>query len=112
MMGGMSRSPRDARVAGFLAAEALSAIGSWASLIAIWGYAAFEFDADVGDISLFGIAFALPGIVLGPFAGSVIVIALATRSPARTSNTRMASLACPGLGSSLRAVYRAVTLCA
>ena len=72
MMGGMSRSPRDARVAGFLAAEALSAIGSWASLIAIWGYAAFEFDADVGDISLFGIAFALPGIVLGPFAGSVI----------------------------------------
>ncbi len=68
----MSGSPRDPRIAGFLATEALSAIGSWASLIAIWGYAAFEFDADVGDISMFGIAFSLPGFVLGPVAGAVI----------------------------------------
>lgn len=68
----MSGTPRNPRIAGFLVTEALSAIGSWASLIAIWGYAAFEFDASATDISLFGIAFGLPGIVLGPVAGIVI----------------------------------------
>ncbi len=30
----------------FLAGEAFSAIGSWASLVAIWGYAAYAFDAE------------------------------------------------------------------
>ncbi len=65
-------SPRHPRVAIFLAAEALSAVGSWATLIAIWGYAAFEFDASSTDISLFGLAFGLPGIVLSPIAGQAV----------------------------------------
>ena len=65
-------TPASPRVAGFLAAEAVSAIGSWATLVAIWGYAAFEYDATAAEVSLFGIAFAVPGVLLGPLAGAVI----------------------------------------
>lgn len=64
--------PPSRRVAAFLGAEALSAIGSWATIVAIWGYAAYEYDASAGDVSLFGIAFALPGALLGPVTGTVI----------------------------------------
>ncbi len=66
-----SASPT-ARIALFLGAEALSAIGSWATIVAIWGYAAYEYDATAADVSLFGIAFALPGVLLGPVTGAVI----------------------------------------
>jgi MFS family permease len=59
-------------VAGFLLAEALSAIGSWATIVAVWGYAAYEYDATAGDVSFFGLAFTLPGILLGPLSGAVI----------------------------------------
>jgi hypothetical protein len=52
-------------VAAFLVGEALSAIGSWATIIAVWVYAAYQYDASAGDVALFGLAFVLPGIVLG-----------------------------------------------
>ena len=65
-------SPRNPRIAGFLAAEALSAIGSWATIVVIWGYAAYEYDATAADVSLFGIAFALPAVLLSPVAGTVV----------------------------------------
>jgi predicted MFS family arabinose efflux permease len=67
-----SGTPFSPRIATFLGAEALSAIGSWATIIAVWGYAAYEYDASAGDVSLFGIAFALPGVILGPVVGTVI----------------------------------------
>lgn len=60
------------RAAAFLGAEALSAIGSWATIIAIWGYAAYEFDATAADVALFGIAFALPGVLIAPLSGAII----------------------------------------
>ena len=63
---------RQPRIAVFLTAEALSAVGAWATLIAIWGYAAFEFDASATDVSIFGLAFGLPGILLGPLAGAAV----------------------------------------
>lgn len=56
----------------FLAGEAISEIGSWASLVAIWGYAAFAFDADPTDIGLIGLAWLFPPVILGPFAGTAI----------------------------------------
>lgn len=65
-------SPFSRRVAGFLVAEALSAIGSWATVVAIWGYAAFEFGASPTEVSLFGLAFSLPSVVLAPVAGWLI----------------------------------------
>ena len=68
----MTRSPWTPRVAGFLAAEALSAVGSFATMVVVWGYAAYEFDASPGELSLYGLAFAVPGVVLGPVAGSVV----------------------------------------
>ena len=68
----MSGSLRDGRVRVFLVAEAISAIGTWATFIAIWGYAAFEFGATAGDVTLFGVALTLPGVLLGPFVGTVI----------------------------------------
>jgi DHA3 family macrolide efflux protein-like MFS transporter len=68
----VSGSPASPRVAGFLVAEAVSAIGSWATVVAIWGYAAYEYDATAAEVSLFGIAFSVPGVLLGPLAGAVI----------------------------------------
>lgn len=68
-MHGSLQSPR---VRLFLVAEAISAIGTWATFIAIWGYAAFEFGATAGDVTLFGVALTLPGVLLGPFVGTVI----------------------------------------
>lgn len=65
-------SPRQPRIVAFLAAETLSAVGSWATLIAIWGYAAFEFDASASEVSIFGLAFGLPGMLLGPVAGAAV----------------------------------------
>ncbi len=68
----MSHSLRSPRVRIFLVAEAFSAIGSFATFVAIWGYAAYEFEATAGDVSLFGIMLTLPGVVLGPTIGSVV----------------------------------------
>ena len=41
-------------------------------MIAIWAYAAYKYDATPAQISLYGVAFSLPGVVLGPIAGVVI----------------------------------------
>ncbi|HEU5082349.1 MAG TPA: MFS transporter [Acidimicrobiales bacterium] len=68
----MQGSLRSGRVRAFLVAEAISAVGTWATFIAIWGYAAFEFGASATDVSLFGVMLTLPGVLLGPFVGTVI----------------------------------------
>lgn len=62
----------DRRVRAFLVAEAISAVGSWATFFAIWSYAAYEFDATAADITLFGIAFTAPAVFLGPVAGTAV----------------------------------------
>jgi len=67
-----STSPWNPRVVGFLGAEALSAAGSFATVVAVWGYATFHLDASPGELSLYGLAFSLPGVVLGPVAGQVV----------------------------------------
>jgi MFS family permease len=61
-----------ARFWAFLAGQAVSSIGSWATLVAIWGYAAYAFDASPGDVALIGVAWLLPPVVLTPFAGTAI----------------------------------------
>ena len=53
-------------------AEALSAVGSWATIVAVWGYAAYKYGATPAEVALFGIAFAVPGVVLGPVAGALV----------------------------------------
>ena len=68
----MEGSLRSARVRLFLLVEAVSAVGTWATFIAIWGYAAFEFDATAADVTLFGVMLTLPGVLLGPVVGTVV----------------------------------------
>ena len=60
------------RVPGFaplLAGEAVNAIGNWVALIAVWGFAAFRFDAGPGDLALLFVALSVPGALLGPLLG-------------------------------------------
>ena len=66
------RSPASPRIATFLGVEALSAIGSWATVLVIWGYAAYEYDASAADVGLVGLSFSLPAVLLGPVAGAVV----------------------------------------
>ncbi len=51
------------------AGSALNAIGSWAALIAIWGFASSQFHASATQIALLGLAWSAPAAVLGPLAG-------------------------------------------
>jgi len=60
------------RVPGFaslLAGQSVNAIGNWVAIIAIWGFAAFEFDAGAGDLALLFVALSVPGALLGPLLG-------------------------------------------
>lgn len=52
-----------------MAGQAANAIGSWAALVAVWGYASFHFDASATDLALLGVSWALPLVLLGPVAG-------------------------------------------
>lgn len=59
----------DRRLALLVVGQAVNAIGSWCALVAIWGFASFHFDASPSEIALLGLAWALPPVLLGPFAG-------------------------------------------
>lgn len=66
---------RALRVPGFrllLAGEAVNATGNWVALIAIWGFAAFRFDAGAADLAILLVALSVPGVLLGPPLGVVI----------------------------------------
>ena len=58
--------------AGLLAGQAVNAIGNWVAIIAIWGFAAFEFDAGAGDLAALFVVLSLPGALLGPALGVVV----------------------------------------
>jgi MFS family permease len=51
------------------AGSALNAIGSWAALIAIWGFASTQFHASATQIALLGLAWSAPAALIGPLAG-------------------------------------------
>lgn len=52
-----------------LGGQAINSIGNWVSIIAIWGFAAFKFDAGATDLALLFVVLSLPGAILGPFLG-------------------------------------------
>src|SRR5262245_13888148 len=60
---------RDRRLALLVAGNALNEIGSWCTIVALWGFASFRLDAGPGAIALLGLAWALPPVLLGPLAG-------------------------------------------
>jgi MFS family permease len=49
--------------------QALNGIGSWAALVALWGFAAYQFDSGPAQIALIGLGWAVPSAIVGPFAG-------------------------------------------
>jgi MFS family permease len=66
------RTTSTPRIAAFLIAEAISAIGSWGTVLVVWGYAAYKYDATPGQVSLIALSFSLPPVVLGPVAGAIV----------------------------------------
>ena len=60
---------RDRRFALLVTGQAVNGIGSWCAIVALWGYAAYRFDAGPGGVALLGLAWALPPVALGAFAG-------------------------------------------
>ncbi|MET0627086.1 MAG: MFS transporter [Acidimicrobiia bacterium] len=52
-----------------LAGETVNAIGNWIAVIAIWGFASFQFDAGAGDLALLFVVLGIPGALLGPLLG-------------------------------------------
>lgn len=55
-----------------LAGQAVNAIGNWIAVVAIWGFAAFRFDATAGDLALLFVVLSLPGTLVGPVLGVVV----------------------------------------
>jgi MFS family permease len=52
-----------------LGGQAISAIGDWIAVIAIWGFAAFKFHAGATEIAVLFCALSAPGAFLGPLLG-------------------------------------------
>jgi MFS family permease len=60
---------RQPRLALLFAGAALNEIGSWASIIAFWGYAAYRFHSSPGQIALVSIMWSAPGAVFSLVSG-------------------------------------------
>lgn len=70
--GTVGRMLRVLRVSGFrtlLLGQSVNAVGNWVAIIAIWGFAAFRFDAGAGDLALLFVALSVPGALFGPLLG-------------------------------------------
>ena len=65
----LPRLLRQGRFALLCAGSALNAIGSWAAIIAIWGFASAHFHASSVQIALLGLAWSAPAALVGPLAG-------------------------------------------
>src|SRR4051812_37490432 len=60
---------RDRRFVLPLAGQAVNGIGSWCALVALWGYAAYKYDAGPAQIALLSLSWSLLGALLGPIGG-------------------------------------------
>lgn len=60
---------RQPRLALLFAGAALNEIGSWASIIAFWGYAAYRFHSGPEQIALVSVMWSAPGAVFGLVSG-------------------------------------------
>ncbi|MBO0687844.1 MAG: MFS transporter, partial [Candidatus Dormibacteraeota bacterium] len=62
----------DHRFVALLIALTINSIGSWASAIALWGFAAYRFNANATTVALLIVCWAAPPVFLGPVLGVVI----------------------------------------
>jgi MFS family permease len=52
--------------------ESVNSIGSWASAVVLWGFAAYRFNAGPHAVSLLIVCWAAPTVVFGPVLGVVV----------------------------------------
>jgi MFS family permease len=64
-------SIRDPWFTFLLAGQSVNAIGSWASAIVLWGFAAYRFNAGPEAISVTVLCWSVPPAVLGPLTGAL-----------------------------------------
>lgn len=55
-----------------LVGQAVNSIGNWVAIIAIWGFAAFDFDASSADLAILFVVVSVPGAILGPMLGVAV----------------------------------------
>lgn len=60
---------RDRRFALLFAGQAVNGIGSWAALVAMWGFAAYRFHSGGSQIALLALSWSAPAALLGPLIG-------------------------------------------
>ena len=78
-LSGLRRAParrvrpslRDPRFALLLAGQSVNSVGSWASAIVLWGFAAYRFNACPEAISVTVICWSVPPAVLSPLTGAL-----------------------------------------
>jgi MFS family permease len=62
---------RDPRFVILLAGQSVNAVGSWASAIVLWGFAAYRFNAGAEAISVTVVCWSILPAVLNPFTGAL-----------------------------------------
>ena len=64
-------SLRDPRFAFLVVGQSVNSVGSWASAIVLWGFAAYRFNASPEAISVTVVCWSVPPAVLGPLTGAL-----------------------------------------
>ena len=64
-------SLRDPRFALLIAGQSVNSVGSWASAIVLWGFAAYRFSASPQEISVTVLCWSAPPAVLSPLTGAL-----------------------------------------
>ena len=105
----MYRLLRDPRFGLLTLGHALNGIGSWTSLIAVWGYAAYQFELGPAHLSLLVLAWGLPPVLLGPAAG-LLIDRIGPRPVAVTADLANAAVALAMIASADLATLLALTV--
>jgi hypothetical protein len=64
-------SLRDPRFASLIVGQSVNSVGSWASAIVLWGFAAYRFNASPEAISVTVVCWSVPPAVLSPLTGAL-----------------------------------------
>jgi predicted MFS family arabinose efflux permease len=67
----MSGSLRDPRFAFLVIGQSVNSVGSWASAIVLWGFAAYRFNASPEAISVTVVCWSVPPVILSPLTGGL-----------------------------------------
>ena len=62
---------RDPRFAFLIVGQSVNSVGSWASAIVLWGFAAYRFNASPEAISVTVVCWSVPPVVLSPLTGAL-----------------------------------------